>query len=86
MFADKDKNGRFSIVDLSLNDMFLLKEAIRELEDRYRYLTAGASDVICSPLANDEQKKNMIEAQRGFAERLGKIQSIYRILERTIYD
>ena len=86
MFADKDNNGRFSIVDLSLNDMFLLKEAIRELEDRYRYLTAGASDVICSPLANDEQKKTMIEAQIGFAERLGKIQSIYRILERTIYD
>lgn len=86
MFADKDSNGRFSLVDLSMSEMFLLKEAVQGLQIHYRNLTAGASDVICSPLANDEQKKAMIEALRGFAERLGKLQSVYRILERTIYD
>lgn len=84
MFADKDNNGRFSIVDLSLNDMFLLKDAIQHLQDYYRNLTAGSSDVRCSPRAKDEQKKTIIDAE--IAKRLGRLQSIYRILERTIYD
>lgn len=86
MYADKDRNGRFSVMDLSMEEMFIIKEAIQQSQIHYRNLTSGASDVICSPLANDDQKKAMIAAQKDFAERLGKLQSIYRTLERTIYD